>query len=99
MGRGCRPRDHDLDRSVRTVSDAGMSAPLPELVPSIPHDAGGPVFREPWEAQSFAMALALYERGIFTWPEWAATLAAEIARAQDAGDSDTGETYYRHWQA
>jgi len=59
--------------------------------------AEGPVFREPWEAQAFAMALALHERGLFTWPEWAATLADEIKRAQAAGDPDTGETYYRHW--
>jgi nitrile hydratase accessory protein len=66
-------------------------------VPSIPRDAEGLVFREPWEAQAFAMALALHERGIFTWPEWAATLAAEIKRAQAAGDPDTGETYYLHW--
>jgi nitrile hydratase accessory protein len=68
-------------------------------VPSIPCDAEGPVFREPWEAQSFAMALALHERGLFTWTEWAATLAGEIKRAQAAGDPDTGETYYRHWMA
>ena len=68
-------------------------------VPGIPRDAEGPVFREPWEAQAFAMALALHERGVFTWPEWAAALAAEIKRAQAAGDPDTGETYYRHWLA
>ena len=66
-------------------------------VPDIPKDAEGPVFREPWEAQAFAMALALHARGLFTWPEWAATLGAEIKRAQAAGDPDTGETYYRHW--
>ena len=52
------------------------------------------MFREPWEAQAFAMALALHERGMFTWPQWAATLADEIKRAQAAGDPDTGETYY-----
>ena len=68
-----------------------------EAVPSIPRDSEGPVFREPWEAQAFAMALALHDRGLFTWPEWAATLADEIKRAQAAGDPDTGETYYRHW--
>jgi len=68
-------------------------------VPSIPCDAEGPVFREPWEAQAFAMALALHERGLFTWTEWAATLAGEIKRAQAGGDPDTGETYYRHWMA
>jgi nitrile hydratase accessory protein len=70
-----------------------------EHVPSMPRDAEGPVFREPWEAQAFAMTLALHERGLFTWPEWAAALAAEIKRAQDAGDPDTGETYYLHWLA
>jgi nitrile hydratase accessory protein len=68
-----------------------------DAVPSIPRDADGPVFREPWEAQAFAMALALHERGVFTWAEWAATLGEEIKRAQAAGDPDTGETYYRHW--
>ena len=68
-------------------------------VPSIPRDADGPVFREPWEAQAFAMALALHARGLFTWPQWAATLADEIKRAQAAGDPDTGETYYHHWLA
>ncbi|QWG16091.1 nitrile hydratase accessory protein [Bradyrhizobium sediminis] len=68
-------------------------------VPGIPRDADGPVFREPWEAQAFAMAVALHARGLFTWPEWAATLADEIKRAQAAGDADTGETYYRHWLA
>ena len=66
-------------------------------VPGVPRDADGPVFREPWEAQAFAMTLALYERGLFTWPEWAATLADEIKKAQAGGDPDTGETYYQHW--
>ena len=70
-----------------------------DALPGIPRDDGGPVFREPWEAQAFSMALALHQRGVFTWPEWAAALADEIKRAQAAGDPDTGETYYRHWLA
>ena len=68
-------------------------------VAGIPSDDDGPVFREPWEAHAFAMALALHARGVFTWPEWAATLADEIKRAQASGDPDTGETYYQHWLA
>jgi nitrile hydratase accessory protein len=68
-------------------------------VSSIPRDADGPVFREPWEAQAFAMTLALHERGVFTWAEWTTALGAEIRRAQGAGDSGTGETYYLHWLA
>lgn len=70
-----------------------------EAVPGIPRDEHGPVFREPWEAQAFAMALALQQRGLFTWSEWATALGQEIKRAQTAGDPDTGDTYYRHWLA
>ena len=68
-------------------------------IPGVPRDHDGPVFREPWEAQAFAMTLALHERGLFTWKEWAATLAEEIKRAQADGDPDSGETYYQHWLA
>jgi nitrile hydratase accessory protein len=68
-------------------------------IPGIPRDEGGPVFREPWEAQAFALVVALNEKGLFTWTEWAAALAAEIKRAQAAGDPDLGNTYYRHWLA
>ncbi len=68
-------------------------------LPDIPRDDDGPVFREPWEAHAFAMALTLHARGVFTWSEWATALAEEISRAQEAGDPDTGETYYLHWLA
>jgi nitrile hydratase accessory protein len=68
-------------------------------VQSIPRNEDGPVFREPWEAEAFALAVSLHERGLFTWGEWAATLGDEIKKAQAAGDPDTGETYYRHWLA
>ena len=70
--------------------------PLTDL-PRIPVDKDGPVFREPWEAQAFAMTVKLHEGGLFTWPEWAAALSQEITAAQDAGDPDLGDTYYHHW--
>ncbi len=79
--------------------DGAAAARATAAVSSIPRDDEGPVFREPWEAQAFAMALALHERGLFTWIEWASALAEQIKRAQAAGDPDTGETYYRHWLA
>ena len=81
------------------MSERADFAEAVAALPSLPRDAGGPVFREPWEAQAFAMTLALYRRGLFTWPEWAATLGAEIKRAQAEGDPDAGDTYYRHWLA
>ena len=70
-----------------------------EAIPGIPRDANGPVFRAPWEAHAFAMALALYERGLFAWSEWSAMLGEEIKKAQATGDPDTGDTYYHHWLA
>ena len=79
--------------------DPQGAAEATRAVAGIPRDGDGPVFREPWEAQAFAMALALHGRGLFTWSEWAAALADEIKRAQAKGDPDTGETYYRHWLA
>jgi nitrile hydratase accessory protein len=81
------------------VSDRAAFDAVAAAIPELPRDADGPVFREPWEAQAFAMTLALYRRGLFTWPEWAAALAAEIKRAQAQGDPDRGDTYYRHWLA
>jgi len=82
-----------------TALNAEAAAIAAAAVPGIPVDDEGPVFREPWEAQAFAMALALHARGLFTWSEWAASLADEIRRAQANGDPDSGETYYRHWLA
>ena len=75
-----------------------MTAPL-DALPAIPRDADGPVFRAPWEAQAFAMAVMLHERGHFTWKEWAARLAAEIAAAKERGEHDDGSGYYYHWLA
>jgi len=75
--------------------------PRPDIPPrhGLPDDGVAPVFATPWQAQAFAMVVALHQRGLFTWPEWAAALAAQIKAAQAAGDRDTGETYYAHWLA
>jgi len=64
-------------------------------LPGLPRDAGGPVFAEPWQAQAFALAVQLSADGVFTWPEWAAALAAELA----ADPGDDGSRYYEHWVA
>lgn len=75
------------------------STPDTPALPGLPADGRAPVFAAPWEAHAFAMVVTLHEKGLFTWPEWAAALAAEIKAAQAAGDRDTGETYYAHWLA
>ncbi|MBP6900937.1 MAG: nitrile hydratase accessory protein [Burkholderiaceae bacterium] len=72
--------------------------PCPGLPAQLRGD-DGPVFAEPWQAQAFAMTLQLHQRGLFSWPEWAAALSAQIRQAQAGGDADLGDTYYRHWLA
>ena len=65
--------------------------------PFQPSDKDGPVFQEPWEAQAFALVVALHGAGRFTWEEWATTLSEEIVLAKKLGDPDLGDTYYQHW--
>ena len=79
------------------AATAPAGLPPIETLPRIPIDHDGPVFREPWEAQAFAMTVKLHEGGLFTWNEWAAALSAQIEAAQAAGDPDLGDTYYRDW--
>jgi len=66
-------------------------------LPHLPRDAEGPVFREPWEAHAFAMAVALNEKGVFTWTEWAEALSREIKAAEGASCGDVGAAYYTYW--
>ncbi|MEY4125750.1 MAG: hypothetical protein RL770_2331, partial [Pseudomonadota bacterium] len=84
-----------LFRTHLTLEDiaqqCGGEMPLPM------QEANGVVFAEPWQAHAFAMTLQLHEKGLFTWPEWAASLTHEIRNAQTSGDADTGTTYYTHW--
>lgn len=65
--------------------------------PGVPRGDEGPVFRAPWEAEAFALTLALYERGAFTWSEWTRTLAKVIDEVRQRGEIDTGDQYYRYW--
>ena len=74
-----------------------MTEATTSTLPGQPNDDEGPVFRDVWEAQAFALTLSLHERGLFEWTEWASTLANEIKAAQAAGDPDLGTTYYHHW--
>lgn len=69
---------------------------IPDLA-GLPRDEDGPVFTAPWQAQAFAMTLALYEKGLFTWPEWARALAETIRSAPAQPDEASGDAYYRQW--
>lgn len=78
------------------------SAPLARRIQGFagqPREGDDPIFDEPWQAQAFALALVLHQRGIFSWTEWAAALTTQISAAQSAGDPDLGDTYYHHWLA
>jgi nitrile hydratase accessory protein len=56
--------------------------------------ADAPAFAEPWQAEAFALTVALGERGVFSWGEWATALGAELRD----GAAD-GSDYYERWVA
>ena len=53
-----------------------------------------PAFAAPWQAQAFAMAVALHEKGAFGWNEWAEALGRAIARR---GGQAGADAYYEAW--
>ena len=72
------------------------AAPLSgDALPTLAANADdAPVFAEPWQAEAFAMTVALHERGLFSWGEWAAALSAEVKKPNAAVD---GSDYYDCW--
>ncbi|MBV9815749.1 MAG: nitrile hydratase accessory protein [Alphaproteobacteria bacterium] len=67
--------------------------------PRSPMSEAEPVFAAPWEAHAFALAVKLSEAGLFTWSEWSAALAEELAAASRRGEADDGSQYYDRWLA
>ena len=53
-------------------------------------EGDGPIFNEAWEAEAFAIVVALHEAKLFTWSEWTATLGREIAARVRVGRSRRG---------
>ncbi|WP_281358735.1 nitrile hydratase accessory protein [Phyllobacterium pellucidum] len=60
----------------------------------LPSQGGSPAFVEPWQAEAFAMVVALHDRGLFTWDEWAHALSAELKRP---GALEDASDYYHCW--
>lgn len=79
-----------------STSDPLSSSAL-DALNSMLRDEDVPVFAEPWQAEVFAMTLALNQAGVFSWDEWATRLSQSIQQAQRDGDPDLGDTAYRHW--
>jgi nitrile hydratase accessory protein len=76
-----------------------MLAERVDALPRLPREKDGPVFAEPWQAQAFALAVKLSERGHFSWKEWAETLGEQLRSASARGEPDDGLRYYEHWLA
>jgi hypothetical protein len=52
------------------LSQADLATQADRIValPRLPRDSGAPVFAEPWEAQAFALAVKLSDRGERVFP-------------------------------
>jgi nitrile hydratase accessory protein len=51
-------------------------------------------FAAPWQAQAFGLTVALHRAGLFTWPDWAQALGAELQ-----GGAADGSDYWDRWLA
>ncbi len=54
-------------------------------------------FDEPWQAQLFALTVALSEAGHFTWPDWTAAFGAMLKAKGKDRPLDGGADYYAAW--
>ena len=77
----------------RPETDSRCIAQLPKDF----RDGAEPVFREPWQAQAFALAVHLIDGGLISWDEWANALGDEIRCAADHGIAEDGSGYYELW--
>lgn len=67
-----------------------MSASDIRLLKGMPLTEGEPAFDEPWQAQAFAMVVALNENGALEWTDWAKALGQEIA-------ANPAHSYWQCW--
>ncbi|MCD6679773.1 MAG: nitrile hydratase accessory protein [Burkholderiaceae bacterium] len=83
---------------IRSTADTGQVGSVADAIAAcgLPESTGA-AFAEPWQAQLFAMTIALHEAGRFAWSEWVGYLSQSIRDAQAGGDPDLGDTYWRHW--
>jgi nitrile hydratase accessory protein len=77
-----------LSRPEAAAQSFGNAAVAPAAI------ADAPVFAEPWQAEAFAMVVALHGRGLFSWTEWAEALSREVKKPGAAAD---GSDYYDCW--
>lgn len=55
-----------------------------------------PVFAEPWQAEAFAIVVALHAQGLFTWGEWAEALSSKLKQPEAM---ENASDYYQRWLA
>lgn len=56
-------------------------------------------FDEPWQAQLFALTIAMSEAGHFAWTDWTEALGATLENLGAARPLDGGADYYAAWLA
>jgi nitrile hydratase accessory protein len=76
-----------------------MTGPADAAAAALPPDVDAPPFPAPWQAEAFALTVALHRAGAFAWTEWAAALSAAIARAPAADGETADDAYWRQWLA
>ena len=73
----------------------------PPPIPGIAGDQSEPRFFAPWQARLFALTLAAYENGLFSWPDWSARFSKILrempALPEPSSDEDHADQYFLAW--
>lgn len=54
-------------------------------------------FDDPWQAQLFALTVALADAGHFSWSDWTQAFGATLKRRGESRPQDGGADYYAAW--
>lgn len=54
-------------------------------------------FDDPWQAQLFALTVALSDAGHFSWPDWTVAFGATLKRHGASRELDGGADYFNAW--
>ena len=88
------------------MSDARYQGPNREIanmngLEALPRRSGELAFHDEWERRVFALAIALYEQGEYSWDDFRQHLIASIAATGETPDNPVpeGPGYFEHWLA
>jgi len=69
------------------------------VAPEVPDNVAARVFAEPWQAEAFALAVALNQKNAFDWHEWVEVFSGQSGEPLVGNEKAIEAAYYQRWLA